>query len=465
MDGVLINSQSALDTLEINFLKGITNNGWTNHDQPSIHGKSIKEVYNLLTSSYDLQISKNVFLERYEDILNIAYGAKCKLNPGVKDFLKHITSKNYKVALASSTAHRFINTVLDKFNLRKYFQVIVSADDTHGKGKPEPDIFLLTADKLGVKPDECLVIEDSNNGIKSAKRAGMFCLEYVKGVYKKAKTFSDLKINTFHNVSINAVCSKLENTKLDMEKISINRNTYYFQLSKEVNKSDYYSDFLLDQLIILIREYKKKNIKLLEVGTGRGYIPIILASQFPQIKKIVAIDIDLKAVMLAKKNIWLNGFESKIELRRGNLYSPLKKNEKFDFIFGALPQIPITKKGVLSLLQEHKNISSYHVTTSVGGANGQKLIKKLIRNAPKYLVKHGLIVEVQADFSFSESLQNLIKTTVFKIHKISRRQKLLKETSLTKILKAHFKKRGYVFKRNKENEEYFRLLCIALKKN
>jgi beta-phosphoglucomutase-like phosphatase (HAD superfamily) len=55
--------------------------------------------------------------------------------------------------------------------------VIVSAQET-GKSKPEPDIFLLTAEKLGINPANCLVVEDSPNGIKAAIAAGMTCVAY-----------------------------------------------------------------------------------------------------------------------------------------------------------------------------------------------------------------------------------------------------------------------------------------------
>ena len=52
----------------------------------------------------------------------------------------------------------------------------MSADEVGGKGKPAPDIYLYTAGKLQVRPEDCTVIEDSHNGVLSAKSAGMFCI-------------------------------------------------------------------------------------------------------------------------------------------------------------------------------------------------------------------------------------------------------------------------------------------------
>jgi beta-phosphoglucomutase-like phosphatase (HAD superfamily) len=61
--------------------------------------------------------------------------------------------------------------------LKNFFKVVVSSQEA-GKSKPEPDVFLLAAQKLGVLPADCLVIEDSKNGIKAAHAAGMRCIAY-----------------------------------------------------------------------------------------------------------------------------------------------------------------------------------------------------------------------------------------------------------------------------------------------
>ena len=66
--------------------------------------------------------------------------------------------------------------VMDKFSLWGAFDVVVSAEEVNGNGKPAPDIYLYTAQQLGVGPGDCVVIEDSKNGVLSARSAGMFCI-------------------------------------------------------------------------------------------------------------------------------------------------------------------------------------------------------------------------------------------------------------------------------------------------
>ena len=97
--------------------------------------------------------------------------------PGLVDLLEKLQVRKYPMAVASSSTPEIIELILSRTNLKKYFRVIVSAQET-GKSKPEPDVFFLAAEKLGIKPVHCLVVEDSENGIKAALAAGMTCVAY-----------------------------------------------------------------------------------------------------------------------------------------------------------------------------------------------------------------------------------------------------------------------------------------------
>lgn len=96
---------------------------------------------------------------------------------GLLDLLEKLAQKAFPMAVASSSTPEIIDLILNKTHLKKYFQVIVSAEEA-GKSKPEPDVFLLAAGKLGINPEDCLVIEDSGNGIRAARAAGMKCVAY-----------------------------------------------------------------------------------------------------------------------------------------------------------------------------------------------------------------------------------------------------------------------------------------------
>ena len=89
------------------------------------------------------------------------------------------------MAVASSSDAKTIEIILSRTGLSKYFLHMISSGLVD-KGKPEPDIYLFTAGLLSVKPEECLVVEDSVNGMKAAKAANMLCVAY-KGVTSAAQ--------------------------------------------------------------------------------------------------------------------------------------------------------------------------------------------------------------------------------------------------------------------------------------
>lgn len=91
---------------------------------------------------------------------------------GLEDLLKRAKSKNLKIALASSSSLSIIDTVLTKLNITSYFEVIQSAEKEQ-YGKPHPAVFISTANNLNVLPSNCLVIEDSLNGVIAGKAAKM----------------------------------------------------------------------------------------------------------------------------------------------------------------------------------------------------------------------------------------------------------------------------------------------------
>ena len=109
--------------------------------------------------------------------------AQCQLLPGVEAFLKVLTEAKFPLAIASSARRKRIEHILAKFDLKKYFQVIVSAEDLPpDAGKPKPTIYLTAANLLGIAPGECVAIEDAKNGVLSATSARMKCIGLRNGI-------------------------------------------------------------------------------------------------------------------------------------------------------------------------------------------------------------------------------------------------------------------------------------------
>lgn len=115
---------------------------------------------------------------------------------GAIELIDFFISKKIKVALASSSSMRIIQTVLKKFNLTDKFEVVNSAEQMQF-GKPNPEIYINTANKLGVNPLNCLAIEDSFNGLLSAKSARMKTIAIPEEHNKNDKRFviADMQLN------------------------------------------------------------------------------------------------------------------------------------------------------------------------------------------------------------------------------------------------------------------------------
>jgi HAD superfamily hydrolase (TIGR01509 family) len=180
MDGVIVDSEIHWKTTEGFFLQSLIP-GWTTDDQDRIIGLGVLDVYRLLVDTYHLQKTQDEFLVMYQEMANEIYGQKVSLIEGFSELLTALNTHHIPVALASSSPTSWINIMLDRFLLRNSFQVVVSADELQGQGKPSPAIYLHTAQLLDVLPERCIAIEDSKNGVLSAKNAEMFCVGFRNG--------------------------------------------------------------------------------------------------------------------------------------------------------------------------------------------------------------------------------------------------------------------------------------------
>jgi sugar-phosphatase len=172
MDGVLIDSEPLWIRTEIEILGKL---GFPiTHEMCAKHmGLRTSEVVDLY---YDKRPWKGKSKEEtVSDILNrvteliLTEGEALE---GVESSVRYFRSLGLKIALASSSAMSLIETVLKKLELSNVFEVVNSAEHLE-YGKPHPEIFIQTAKDLGIKPGECLVIEDSFNGVLAAKAAKM----------------------------------------------------------------------------------------------------------------------------------------------------------------------------------------------------------------------------------------------------------------------------------------------------
>lgn len=155
-------------------------------------GAATKKVCETLIEKYQLKQSPDELaaIKRKHFKYYFYHDVDFNLIPGVKRLIENYFENNIKLVLASSASMTTIKMVFEKFELEKYFIGKISGDELK-ESKPHPEIFLIAA-KIADEPKKnCMVIEDSTNGIEAAHSAGIFCTAYKsehseKQVYEKA---------------------------------------------------------------------------------------------------------------------------------------------------------------------------------------------------------------------------------------------------------------------------------------
>lgn len=173
MDGVLVDSEPfGFEALR----RVMARHGlpYTEQENAEFLGRTTLESCRTLKARHGLPESAETLADWYIEGMLELIGRGPIPMPGVPEVLRRIRASGYRMALASSAEPRVIEANLTALSLRSLFEAVVSGTQVP-RGKPAPDVFLAAAERLSVAPADCLVIEDSRNGLLAAKAAGMRC--------------------------------------------------------------------------------------------------------------------------------------------------------------------------------------------------------------------------------------------------------------------------------------------------
>lgn len=177
MDGVIIDSEpihfevdmQTMEKLGVNISKDELN---------KYVGTTNEYMLTELINKYKIEKSIDEITEYKINLtINKIKDAKIDAIDGIRELLVELKNNNINTAIGSSSTRDLIDAVIEKFKLKSYFDYIVSGDEVK-EGKPKPDIYLEASKRLNIEPSECIVIEDSKNGVLAAKNAGMKCIGF-----------------------------------------------------------------------------------------------------------------------------------------------------------------------------------------------------------------------------------------------------------------------------------------------
>jgi HAD superfamily hydrolase (TIGR01509 family) len=197
MDGVIVDTEPVHHYA---YFKHFEELGITISDQlyTSYTGNSTRNVFQKIKDQFGLPHNVEDLVQRKRAIFNDAFDTKedLFLIEGVEDLIKNLYAANFDVIVASSASKVTINRVFTRFNLHQYFSHIVSGED-FPKSKPHPAIFLHAASHSPNKKEECIVIEDSTNGVEAAVAAEIYCVGY-KSLHSKDQDLSKAQMVIQH---------------------------------------------------------------------------------------------------------------------------------------------------------------------------------------------------------------------------------------------------------------------------
>ncbi len=209
MDGVVVNTEPLGYAANQKMYKSL---GITVPDDvyATFMGNSDKNIIQKLKQLYpDLPHTHEELLEKkykyYFDAFDNAQDLE--LMPGVRSLIEDLHCNGIKLILASSASKRKIEKVFTRFGLHPFFDDKISGEDFEFS-KPHPAIFEEAASRSGFPKERCLVIEDSTNGIKAAKAAGLYCIAYNSGhTIMQDTSLADMVVTDFSQLSYDKIAN------------------------------------------------------------------------------------------------------------------------------------------------------------------------------------------------------------------------------------------------------------------
>ena len=204
MDGVIIDSEKLHSITKVQAIRSFgVNVRESDLNLESYVGRSAKSFFSDVIAKYpelgdDWEVLAKKKHELYQKILR--EDPDLKPIDGIPELLERLKAKGYRIGLGSSSVMANIQLVLGRFGIMDYFDAIAAGSEVE-HAKPAPDVYLLTASRLGIAPEDCTVIEDAGAGVMAAKAAGMRCIA-IKNPNSGEQDFSqaDMIIDSYEEI-------------------------------------------------------------------------------------------------------------------------------------------------------------------------------------------------------------------------------------------------------------------------
>lgn len=212
MDGTIISTDHIWNKATRDL---ITRRGHTISEQQeqdlknNLHGLAINESCLFIKMMFNLQEPVAELMQEKSKIACDLYEQEVTFIEGFTDFHGKVAAYDLKHGIATNADDNTVLVTKKALKLEQFFgEHIYNISHVNFKGKPQPDIYLHTAFKLGVSPAECIAIEDSAHGIRAAQAAGMLCIGINSHGIESQIAQADIKINNYAQIELDLILGK-----------------------------------------------------------------------------------------------------------------------------------------------------------------------------------------------------------------------------------------------------------------
>ena len=206
LDGSLVDSMWMWRAIDIEYL-GRFGIPLPEDLQSKIEGMSFSETAVYFKEFFHIPDSLEKIKDDWNRMAWDKYTNEVPLKPGIPEFLRGCREHGIKLGIATSNSRELVTAVTEGRKISGYFSAITVGCQV-AKGKPAPDVYLYTAERLGEKPENCLVFEDIPAGILAGKRAGMtvWAIEdsYSSAMRKEKEALADAFLESYDEISLEA---------------------------------------------------------------------------------------------------------------------------------------------------------------------------------------------------------------------------------------------------------------------
>lgn len=204
LDGVISDTEELQSSVEVGILKKYGIKMSSSEITEKYAGVSEKEWMKKVLDDCGVSVDISIVVkEKWDRLMALKKNSILPI-AGAPGLINELKIQKFKLGVASASIMKFIKHVLSELQLEDKFDTITSAEEVEF-GKPNPAVFLLTARRLKVQPEECVVIEDGINGMVAAKKAGMKCIGLVSKNGASRTYPADLIVNSLKELTIDQI--------------------------------------------------------------------------------------------------------------------------------------------------------------------------------------------------------------------------------------------------------------------